>query len=131
MAQELQAQTRQSPQYSRGRPAPLVHLYSSDPYRPSDLQAQLDNSWVYTNLTNNTDATYPLELATLDSLNDLGNTSVYLTSRDYINVYDNPSWTFGVTPDLFGQTEGAVSCAIIVNAHDDVNVDVFYMYFYA
>lgn len=72
-----------------------------------------------------------MTLDNLDSLNDLGNTSVYLTATDYIDVYNNPSWTKGVTPDSLGQTEDAVSCAIIVNEHDSTHVDVFYIYFYA
>lgn len=86
---------------------------------------------MYLNHTNVTDAPYPLRLDTLDSLNDLGNIDVYLTSRDHINVDKSPAWTYGVTPDERGDTSGAIASVIIVNAHDKVHVDVYYMYFYA
>jgi len=110
--------------------APLVYLYSTDPYRPSSFGDQLNHTVPEVNFTAVSGAPSPLTLDNLDALNALGNTSVYLTATDYINVNDNPAWTKGVTPSASGETEGAVSCAIIVNAHDDV-VDVFYMYFYA
>lgn len=68
---------------------------------------------------------------TLDNLDQVSG-SAYLTSKDYIDVNDAmPEWTLGVTPNSAGETVGAVSCAIIVNEHDSLNVDVFYMYFYA
>lgn len=65
----------------------------------------------------------------LNDLNALGNTSVYLTSK--VNIETNPAWLYGVAPDSTGETDGAVSCAIIVNDHGNGNVDAFYMYFYA
>ncbi|KAF1344693.1 hypothetical protein BDV97DRAFT_303789, partial [Delphinella strobiligena] len=111
--------------------APLVYLYSADPYRPSDLSAQLKHTIPELNYTPITNGPSPLTLDNLDALNALGGTNVYLTATDKIDVNNNPSWTKGVLPDSSGETEGAVSCAIIVNAHDDINVDVFYMYFYA
>ncbi|GAB7355998.1 hypothetical protein MBLNU459_g6625t1 [Dothideomycetes sp. NU459] len=108
--------------------APLVYLYSGDPYRPSDLGAQLTNTQPENNYVVDTAVPSPL---TLDNLNQV-NGSDYLTSIDYIDVDGSmPAWTLGVTPNSAGQTVGAVSCAIIVNEHDSLNVDVFYMYFYA
>lgn len=73
----------------------------------------------------------PLTLDNLDSLNDLGNTSVYLTSKEGINATIQPAWFNGVTPDDQGKTNGAVSSAIIVRDHGDGTVDAFYFYFYA
>jgi hypothetical protein len=46
-------------------------------------------------------------------------------------VEENPEWILGVKPDSTGKTDGAVSCAIIVNDHGGGLVDAFYMYFYA
>ena len=54
---------------------------------------------------------------------------MYLTSVD--DVTKNPAWLKGVKPDGNGKTNGATSCAIIVNDHGSGLVDVFYMYFYA
>jgi len=73
----------------------------------------------------------PLTLDNLDSLNALGDTSVFLTSKEGINANPQPDWFKGVTPNAAGKTEGAVSCAIVVYDHGDGTVDAFYFYFYA
>lgn len=109
--------------------APMVYLYSSDPYRPSDIMAQLTNTQPEVNYTVVSGAPSPLTLDNLKDLNDLGGTDVYLTSKD--NIEDQPAWLYGVGPNSSGETEGAVSCAIIVNDHGGGLVDAFYMYFYA
>ncbi len=59
----------------------------------------------------------------------MNGTNVYLTSK--VDVTTEPKWLTGVVPDSTGRTNGAVSCAIIVNDHGAGLVDVFYMYFYA
>jgi len=111
--------------------APLVWLYSSDKYRPSDIGAQLANTIPETNFAPVANVPNPLTLDNLDALNGLGGASVYLSSK-IDGSQNTQQWMYGVTPDSNGETDGAVSCAIIVNAHDDgVTTDVFYMYFYA
>ena len=59
----------------------------------------------------------------------MGGASVYLTSD--VDITTNPSWLNGVAPDSTGKTNGATSCAVIVNDHGSGQVDAFYMYFYA
>lgn len=111
--------------------APVAYLYSVDAYRPSDIGAQLVNSQPEVNFTVVSDAPSPLTLDNLNELNNYGDNgeSVYLTSND--DVETNPAWLLGVTPDSNGKTDGAVSCAVVVNDHGGGLVDVFYLYFYA
>ena len=109
--------------------APMVHLYSGENYLPSDIGAQLTNTNPTLNFTPITNAPNPLTLNNLNALNNLGGVNVYLTSKE--NVETSPAWIHGVKPDSSGKTEGAVSCAIVVNDHGSGKVDAFYMYFYA
>ena len=109
--------------------APIVRLYSAETYLPADIGAQLVNTIPQTNYTAIQGAPDPLTLDNLDDLNALGGNDTYLTSKD--NVEDLPTWLLGVKPDSTGKTDGAVSCAIIVNDHGSGLVDAFYMYFYA
>ncbi|TKA68083.1 hypothetical protein B0A55_09318 [Friedmanniomyces simplex] len=109
--------------------APIVYLYSADPYRPSDIGTQLTYTQPEVNFSIVTGAQTPLTLDNLSDLKSLGGGDVYLTATD--NIDGNPSWLYGVTPDSTGKTDGAVSCAIIVNDHGAGLVDAFYMYFYA
>lgn len=109
--------------------APIVYLYSGDPYRPSDIGAQLTNTQPELNFTPITNGPSPLTLDNLNDLNDLGGDNVYLTSKT--DVTTNPAYLYGVAPDASGKTNGAVSCAIVVNDHGSGNVDAFYFYFYA
>lgn len=112
--------------------APVVYLYSKDPYRPSDLQAQLDNTQPETNFTVISNTPSPPTLNNLSTLNNLppaNGTNVYLTSK--VDITTGPSYLYGVAPDSSGSTGSTISCAIIVNDHGSDHVDVFYMYFYA
>lgn len=118
--------------------APMLYLHTADPYRPADLSAQIANTQPEVNSTLISTAPSPLTLDNLNALNtegDNGGADVYLTSTSYIDVNspDNmPVWTKGVLPNSNGETEGAVSCAVIVIDHGSSGlVDVFYMYFYA
>lgn len=104
-------------------------MQSTEPYQPSDIGAQLVHTVPKNNFTAIPGAPAVLTLDNLDSLNALGGHTVYLTSID--DVTTNPTWLYGVKPDSTGKTEGATSCAIIVNDHGAGNVDAFYMYFYA
>ena len=106
---------------------------------PSDIGAQLDNTFPalnFTAATIPTDVSSPLSLSDLALLNAIGNCTdfdtcpIYLTSKD--NVTANPPWLYGVLPDpVTFETVNARSCAIIVNDHGKGLVDAFYMYFYA
>lgn len=111
--------------------APLVWLHSQDKYRPSDIQAQLDHTTPDVNWTTIQDAPVPLTLANLDQLNRMGNTSVYLTSREGIDASPQPAWFRGITPDQQGRMGNGTGCAIVVVDHGGGKVDAFYFYFYA
>lgn len=109
--------------------APIVHLYSVDPYRPSDIGAQVVNTQPEVNFTTVTGEPNPL---TLDNLNQLNNDGqVYLTSISNPTTTPGPAYLYGVAPDAQGKTNNATSCAIIVVDHGNGAVDAFYMYFYA
>jgi hypothetical protein len=72
----------------------------------------------------------PLTLDNLDSLNEFGGKEVYLTSRS--DVTKLPKYLHGQKPNAKTlQTEGAVSCVIIVVDKGNGIVDAFYMYFYS
>ncbi|MCJ1285918.1 hypothetical protein MMC26_005260 [Xylographa opegraphella] len=110
--------------------APLVWLYSTEQYMPGDIGAQLVNTRPEINFSVVADVPTPL---TLDNLNDLNafapsSGEIYLTSIDDITT--NPPWLNGVKPDSTGKTDGARSCAIVVNDHGSGLVDAYYMYFY-
>ncbi|CRG82846.1 Putative vacuolar protein sorting-associated protein TDA6 [Talaromyces islandicus] len=109
--------------------APVVWLDVNETYFPSDLTAQLDNSYPAVNYTRISNYSAPLTLDNLDQLNNLGNTSVYLTSNEGIEA--DPSWFGGVKPDSNGKTNDATSCAIVTFDHGNGTVDAFYFYFYA
>jgi hypothetical protein len=108
-----------------------VYLHSTETYFPSDLSAQLANTQPEINYTVVSGVPSPLTLDNLDSLNALGGKSIYLTSIDDTTSSPQPRWLNGVTPDSSGKTDGAVTCAIIVNDYGNGTVDAFYMYFYA
>jgi hypothetical protein len=109
--------------------APVVYLHSEDPYLPSDIGNQLANTEPKANFTAIKDAPSPLTLDNLAELNNLGGKNVYLTSK--VRPDKNPEYLRGVLPNDDGETEGAVSTAVIVNDHGDGTVDAFYLYFYA
>jgi hypothetical protein len=109
--------------------APMVYLYSQDVYFPSDLGAQLQHIQPQVKFKPVSGGPDILTLDNVNELNEFGNANVYLTSTDNPTTY--PDWLGGVKPDDSGKTNGAKSCAIIVNDHGSGLVDVFYMYFYA
>lgn len=78
-----------------------------------------------------------MTLSNLDQLNNIANGNsgydIYLgTNGTYTEL---PGWLNGVTPDSSGQTEGIVSCAVVVHDKTDVGdpgtVDAYYFYFFA
>ncbi|KAI9778819.1 MAG: hypothetical protein M1839_007909 [Geoglossum umbratile] len=118
--------------------APLVYLDQNEVYLPSDIQAQLNNTYPALNFTAIKTGPSPLLLTNLDQLNTIGHCStsnfddcpIYLTSKD--DVAKNPPWLYGVLPDpTTHKTVGARSCAVIVSDRGNGIVDAFYMYFYA
>lgn len=111
--------------------APIVYLHSEEVYFPSDLQAQLSNTRPEINYQPVSGVPNPLTLNNLGSLNALGGNSIYLTSLQDTTTSPQPSWLKGVIPDSTGKTNGAVSCAIVVNDYGNGTVDAFYMFFYA
>lgn len=111
--------------------APIVYLHSTENYFPSDIGAQVANTQpeiVYQVVSG---APSPLTLNNLDSLNALGGSSIYLTSKVSTTSNPQPQWLKGVVPDSTGKTNGAVSCSIIVCDYGNGTVDAYYMYFYA
>jgi hypothetical protein len=114
-----------------GPTAPLVWLHSQETYMPSDLQQQLDHTIPNVNWTSIEGAQSPLTLDNLDTLNDLGNTSVYLTSRNGIDASPQPTWFRGITPDEDGRIGSGTGSAVIVADRGNGTVDAFYFYFYA
>jgi len=109
--------------------APVVYLDQSDPYRPSDIAAQLVHTVPEINDTLVAGGPSPLTLENLASLNVLGGSEIYLTSTDDFTL--DPAWLNGVVPDSTGKTVNATSCAVIIHDRGNATVDVFYFYFYA
>jgi hypothetical protein len=98
---------------------------------PSDIQQQLDHTKPNVNWTVVAGAPSPLDLDNLDSLNSLGNTSVYLTSSEGIDASPEPPWFRGITPDLEGRIGDGTGSAIVIVDRGNGTVDAFYFYFYA
>lgn len=109
--------------------APIVYLHSTDPYHPSDIGAQIDNTTPQVDFKPVNDASSPQTLDNLAELNKLGGEEVYLTSK--VKPDQQPEYLHGTLPNDEGRTEGAVSATIVVNDHGDGTVDAFYFYFYA
>lgn len=118
--------------------APLVWLHVNESYMPSDMLAQVSNT-TPKNENYEIISNVPKPL-TLENLSDLNNfiaatngtngSSVFLTSNDDITT--NPEWLNGSMPNPQTlATNGATSCAIIINDKGYGVVDAFYMYFYA
>lgn len=83
------------------------------------------------NWTRVQDIPSPLSLSNLDSLNEHGNDSVFLTSNEGIDADPQPAWLHGVTFDQNNSTGDAVSSVIITRDHANGMLDAFYFYFYA
>ncbi|CAG8922230.1 unnamed protein product [Penicillium salamii] len=111
--------------------APLVWLHSQETYMPSDIQQQVINTVPKINWTSIEGVQSPLDLNNLDTLNGLGNTSVYLTSHDGIEANPQPAWFRGITPDQDGRLGNGTGSAIIFADRGNGTVDAFYFYFYA
>lgn len=112
-------------------PAPLIWLHSQDPYRPSDIAQQLVHTTPLVDWKPVQGAPSPLTLNNLDSLNEHGNTSVFLTSKEGIDANPQPEWVYGVAPDEGERAREVVSSVIITREGVGGVVDAFYFYFYA
>ncbi|KAF7196890.1 putative vacuolar protein sorting-associated protein TDA6 [Pseudocercospora fuligena] len=115
--------------------APVVHLFSAEPYFPSDIGAQLANTKAYINLTAANGGPSTLTLDNLNDLNNLANSSdgkdIYLTSISDPTTNPRPQYLYGVKPDSNGKTNNAISSAIITVDKGNNTLDAFYFYFYA
>ncbi|PNS19617.1 hypothetical protein CAC42_7461 [Sphaceloma murrayae] len=109
--------------------SPVVRLYSSDPYRPSDIGATLPNTTPNVNFGPLPNVANPLTLDNLDSLNNQGGPDIWLTSNQ--DVTTSPAWLNGVLPDAYGSTVDAIPGTVVVVDKGNGVVDAFYMYFYA
>ena len=109
----------------------MVWLDEQEQYFPSDIYAQIQNTYPAINFTAIPNPPSPLTLDNLHELNlfDKNGFGVYLTSNT--DVTEDPKWLDGVVPNSAGKTKHAISAAVIVNDHGEGLVDAFYMYFYA
>jgi hypothetical protein len=108
--------------------APLVHLHSEDPFRPSDIlqhirhtTPRLDFEVVRGNLT-------ALDLDNLEVLNEI-NKDVALTSND--DPMQMPDWILGELPDDTGRINASTPCVVICAEKTPREIDVYYFYFYS
>ncbi|KAF1848696.1 uncharacterized protein K460DRAFT_278395 [Cucurbitaria berberidis CBS 394.84] len=112
--------------------APLLHLFSRDPYQPSSIAAQLINTHPEVDFKPVSIPSPPLSLDNLDQLNSIGangGSDVYLTSNDDITT--DPKWLKGVETDANGGTGEEKTGVIVVVDKGDGIVDAFYFYFFA
>ncbi|KAF2478245.1 uncharacterized protein BDR25DRAFT_299902 [Lindgomyces ingoldianus] len=114
--------------------APLVHLYTKDPYGPSAISAQIANTRPQISFKDVQIPSPPLTLSNLDQLNSVGTkggSDVYLTST--VDITTNPQWLNGAKTDASGMTVGTgeKSSVVIVVDKGNGTVDAFYMYFFA
>ncbi|KXG46120.1 Vacuolar protein sorting-associated protein 62 [Penicillium griseofulvum] len=98
---------------------------------PSDIQQQLDHTKPNLNWTSIEGVQSPLTLNNLDTLNSMGNTSVYLTSLEGIEADPEPAWFRGIKPDTDGRTVDGTASIIVMADRGNGTVDAFYFYFYA
>ncbi|KAJ4303350.1 hypothetical protein N0V90_002243 [Kalmusia sp. IMI 367209] len=87
--------------------APIVHLFSADPYRPSSPVASLVNTRPQIAFEDVQVYVKPLKLGNLDQLNGAGakgGVDVYLTS--VADVTTNPAWLNRTQTDVNGGTLG-------------------------
>ncbi|TVY89114.1 putative vacuolar protein sorting-associated protein [Lachnellula willkommii] len=109
--------------------APLVFLDTGDEFYPSDMAAHVSNTHPTMNFTPVKDDPEGLTLDNLNTLNDLGGDSIYLTSTTLLTKL--PNYLHGQKPDKKTlQTENAVSCVIALANKEDGILDAFYIYFY-
>jgi Vacuolar protein sorting-associated protein 62 len=113
--------------------APLVWLDTEEQFFPSDIAAQIANTYPTIDQTPIPDPPSPVNLANLDSLNAYGDggVNVYLHSDEGINVYPTTPWLAGVVPASDGSTPNAIASTIVIVAKSNNITDVFYFSFYA
>ncbi|KAK1830649.1 hypothetical protein QBC39DRAFT_105303 [Podospora conica] len=116
--------------------APLLHLHSADPFRPSDLLRHLRHTTPQVNFVpvpNSENTTWDLD--NLASLNQFGGGgyNVSLTSNDDVAAEPVPSWLRGTEPDQSagGLTRDATPCVVVLVEKTDRDLDAFYFYFYS
>ncbi|KAF2676542.1 hypothetical protein K458DRAFT_447452 [Lentithecium fluviatile CBS 122367] len=107
--------------------APLVHLFTSDPYRPSSPASTLLHTRPQISYKDTPISSAPLTLANLDQLNGVGNNGndVYLTSFEDVSAH--PEWLKGAK---IGENSEKTGVVVVVDKGNGV-VDAFYFYFFA
>lgn len=113
-------------------PAPIFHLYTTDRYRPSSLNAFLGHTRPKIDFKDTAIPSPPLTLANLDQLNSLAaerRGEIYLTSSD--DVTKNPDWLDGVKVSSDNGTGNERTGVIIIVDKGMGVVDVFYFVFWA
>ncbi|KAI8937932.1 hypothetical protein NX059_005615 [Plenodomus lindquistii] len=115
--------------------APLLHLFTTDPYRPSSLSTHLSHTHPCIVLEP-LNLSSSFNLSNLDDLNKQGGEKgkdVYLTSND--DVSTNPAWLNGIDVDATEQNkEDKTSVIVIVDkgkGQEGSVIDVFYFYFFS
>lgn len=100
-----------------------------DEYFPSDLATHLKNTHPEVKFKAVEEASGPLTLENLDSLNKKGGSDIYLTSNEDVTKF--PNYLHGTRPDPKTlKTTDAKSCVVILVDKGSEIIDAFYMYFY-
>lgn len=119
--------------------APLLHLHSADPFRPSDLlrhvrhtTPRVDFAPVSSLEINGSSA---WDLDNLGILNKFGGGgyNVSLTANDNVAADPVPNWLLGTEPDQSAQglTRNATPCVVVLLEKTHRDLDAFYFYFYS
>jgi hypothetical protein len=106
---------------------------TDESFYPSDIAAQISNTYPTIDQDRVTNPPSPLTLNNLNDLNNYGTqgTNVYLHSNEGITSFETTPWMIGVRPSSDGSTPGAVGSVIISVPKANSIVDVFYFSFYA
>jgi hypothetical protein len=119
--------------------APLLHLHSADPFRPSDLLRHVRHTTPQVDFTAvfgpGGRASRVWDLDNLGNLNQFGGGgyNVSLTSNDDVAAEPVPSWLLGTEPDQSAQglTRNATPCVVVLVEKRHRDLDAFYFYFYS
>lgn len=119
--------------------APLLHLHSADPFRPSDLLRHVRHTTPRVDFAPvsgpESNGSIVWDLDNLKDLNRFGagGYNVSLTSKDNAVADPVPSWLLGTEPDQSAQglTRNATPCVVVLVERTPQDLDAFYFYFYS